>query len=303
MSIFFLGVDGGQSSTRACIGDETGRVVGVGHGGPCNDVAAAIQSAVGAACAQAGLSPDVIRFSSACLGLSGGPADKEAIVREILRADKILVTDDAFVALAGATAGEPGVIIIAGTGSMAFGRNLAGGTARAGGWGYLFGDEGGAFWIVRQAMRVALREEEGWGVPSALRKMLLDATGAKSMNDLMHRCYTPEFPRARAAGLAILVNEAAEEGVPAAIHILHDAASELVRLANAVRGQLFQPSEPTLLAWWGGVFRSRIVLARFQEVLASQPGVRLQARVYEPVVGALLEAYRVAGVRISTIQL
>ena len=132
MSQYFLGVDGGQSSTRACIGDETGRIVGVGGGGPCNHVSgaearakfvAAIQSSLRAACAQAGLDIETVRFAGACLGFSGGPGGKEPILSEILPSDRTLVTDDALIALTGATAGNPGLVVIAGTGSIAFGRN------------------------------------------------------------------------------------------------------------------------------------------------------------------------------------
>src|SRR5690349_22636305 len=111
----------------------------------------AIQDSVSQACRQAGLSFDTAQFQSACLGFSGGPVDKEPILREILRCDQMTVTNDGFIALAGATAGEPGLVVIAGTGSFAFGRNAAGKTARAGGWGYIFGDEGSGFDIARAA--------------------------------------------------------------------------------------------------------------------------------------------------------
>src|SRR5437016_1486807 len=173
---YFLGVDGGQSSTTAVIGDETGRVLGIGRGGPSNHVGAAegrakfvsaVEGCVTAACAQAGL--DVGRFASACLGFSGGPADKQSILNEILSSERTLVTHDGLIALSGATAGQPGLITIAGTGSFAFGRNAAGETARAGGWGYIFGDEGGGFFITRQALRAALRFEECWGPATTLR--------------------------------------------------------------------------------------------------------------------------------------
>ncbi len=235
---YFLGVDGGQSSTTAVIGDESGRVLGMGRGGPVgpSNFLDPIKASLRAACSQAGLDPAAVRFASACLGLSGGPADKQAILGQILASDRILVTDDARIALSGALAGEPGIVTIAGTGSIAFGRNAQGSTARAGGWGYLFGDEGGGFWIVREAIRAALRWEEGWGSPTALRGMLLDATGARNMNDLMHRCYTPEFPRSRVASLALLVNYAVENGDPLAREILRAAASELALLVRAVRG-------------------------------------------------------------------
>ena len=183
----FLGVDGGHSSTTALIADETGRVLGAGTGGPCNHVGAAegrqklaraVGECVGAACARAGLDAGSVRFEAACFGMSGGPADKQAILAEILHADRLLVTTDAVIALAGATAGRPGIITIAGTGSIAFGRNAAGKWARAGGWGYIFGDEGGGFDITRQALRAALRYEEGWGPATALHGVLLAETGA-----------------------------------------------------------------------------------------------------------------------------
>ena len=211
----------------------------------------AIQSSLRAACAQAGLDAESVNFTSACLGFSGGPADKESILREILRSDRTLVTDDAVIALAGATAGEPGLVVIAGTGSIAFGRNSAGRTARAGGWGYLFGDEGGGFWIARQALRAALRWEEGWGVPTvAARSRLLISRHVpkRNINDLLHRCYTAEFPRPRVASLSVLVNHAAESGDPVALEILDAAARELALLAVAVRGQLFGAGEATLVS-------------------------------------------------------
>ena len=308
---YFLGVDGGQSSTTAMIGDESGRVVGVGRGGPCNHVAAsegrakfvgAIESSVQAACSQAGLNAASVRFTSACLGFSGGPADKESILPEILVSDRTLVTDDAFIALAGATAGQPGLVVIAGTGSIAFGRSASGRTARAGGWGYLFGDEGGGFWIARQAMRAALAWEEGWGVPTSLRARLLDAmigqnVPVRNINDLMHRCYTPEFSRPRVASLSVLVNHAAERGDPVAVEILDTAARELAKLAVAVCGQLFAAGDPALVTYSGSVFASRILLARFRHWMVSEAGLQVTPPVFStdgPAVGALLEAYRAA---------
>src|SRR5208282_6278819 len=103
-----------------------------------------------------------------------------------LRAEQMMVTTDAAIALSGATATGQGIAAIAGTGSIAFGRNAEGRTARTGGWGYIFGDEGGAFDIARQALRAALRMEEGWGPETALRRMLLEATGAATVNQAQH---------------------------------------------------------------------------------------------------------------------
>jgi N-acetylglucosamine kinase-like BadF-type ATPase len=233
MKAYFVGVDGGQSSTVAMVGDDTGRVVGTGRGGPCNHVASeeskarfhdAVGGAVRTALAQAGL-PESTRFAAACLGLSGGPADKDSLAREVVQAAKYEITTDALIALNGATAGEPGVIAIGGTGSIAFGRDAAGKTARAGGWGYSFGDEGGAFDVVRQALRAALRNAEGWGPETALGGILREATGAADMNTLLHRFYTPDYPRARIASYAKLVDQAAKRGDPVARDIMNAAVA------------------------------------------------------------------------------
>jgi N-acetylglucosamine kinase-like BadF-type ATPase len=302
----FLGVDGGQSGTEALIGDETGRVIGAGSGGPCNHagigegrqkLVRAVNESVGTACAQAGLDPGAVRFAAACFGMSGGPEDKRAILREILPADVLVVSDDAVIALTGATGGEPGIITIAGTGSIAFGRHADGRTARTGGWGYIFGDEGGGFDITRQALRAALRAEEGWGPPTALHTALLNATGGASANDVMHRFYTTDWPRSRVATLAALVDEIAMAGDPVARDILHGAAQQLAMLTSAVRVQLWQPGKPARVAWTGGAFRSRLLLDRYRNLVELESGNRTGPPEHEPAAGALLEAYRAAGLR------
>ncbi|MBV8820297.1 MAG: hypothetical protein JO022_18190, partial [Acidobacteriaceae bacterium] len=306
MTELFLGVDGGQSSTTALIGDETGRVIGAGRGGPCNHVESgdgrqkfvnAMEGSIGAACASAGLEMQAVTFESACLGFSGGPADKQQILEQMLRADRMVVTHDGLIALAGATAGEPGIIVIAGTGSFSFGRNARGETARAGGWGYLFGDEGGAFDLTRQALRAALRQEEGWGPPTVLRQALLEATGANDANDLLHRFYTIDFPRPRIAAFARLVDEAAIAGDGVAQKLVQDSAYELAMIASAVRNRLFAATDPVCVAYVGNVFRSAMLLERFRTILEIDEQVRVTAPVYGPAAGALIEAYRAAGRR------
>src|SRR5579872_653487 len=264
----FLGVDGGQSSTKALIGDETGRLLGTGLGGPCNHVGAAegrekLARAVGESVAlareKAGLDPHRTQFEAACFGMSGGPADKQAILSDILRAKKLIVTHDALIALSGATGGEPGVVTIAGTGSIAFGRNAAGKTARAGGWGFLFGDEGSGFDIARQALRAALRFEEGWGPETTLHGALLAAAGAANANELMHHLYTREWPRPRVAGLAKLVDTVAQAGDAVARDIVLNAAQQLATLAVSVQRRLFHTGEATMVCYIGGVFESGIL--------------------------------------------
>lgn len=308
----FLGVDGGQSATTALIGDERGRVIGAGRAGACNHASAAegrakftraLKECVrGALDRVATVIPESIagsiqevRFEAACMGFSGGPADKDALAHEIVTAEKYSITHDASIALTGATGGT-GVVIIAGTGSMAFGRNGEGRTARAGGWGYAFGDEGGAFHLVRQALRASLRFEEGWGSPTALPEALLDATGASNVNDLLHRFYSDEYPRARIASLAKVVDEAARAGDAVAREILNEGAQSLAMLGAAVRAGVFGSDEVVRVAYSGGVFRSAILLERMRALVELEEGNRVVAPEHTAAEGALIEAYRLGGV-------
>jgi N-acetylglucosamine kinase-like BadF-type ATPase len=304
----FLGIDGGQSSTTALIGDEAGRVLGAGTGGPCNHAGKAegadrlkraLTEAVGSACARVGIDFASVRFEAACIGMSGGPDDKAEIIGEVLRTGTLVNTDDAVIALAGATAGQQGIITIAGTGSIAFGRNATGQRARAGGWGYVFGDEGGGFDIARQALRAALRCEEGWGPPTALLSALLEATDSKSANEALHRFYTDAWPRARVATLAPLVDRAALAGDTVARDIILAAAQQLAILAASVRRQLWQPGEAVVVVQIGGAFRSELLRERFRMLVEMEDGNRCTAPVYGPAAGALLEAYRAVGLQLT----
>jgi N-acetylglucosamine kinase len=231
--------------------------------------------------------------------MSGGPDDKRELLAGILRAARLVVTNDAVIALAGATSTGQGIITIAGTGSIAFGRNAAGRTARSGGWGYIFGDEGGGFDIARQALRAALRMEEGWGPPTALREILLSATGATDANDLLHRFYTPEWPRARVAKLARLVDSAATDSDAVAIEILRGEAQQLAMMAGAVRAQLWTAGEEVEVAYIGGVFESDLLRESFRMLVELNEGVCCAPPRHGPAGGALLEAYRAAGLRID----
>ena len=309
MSHLFLGVDGGQSSTTALIADASGRVLGMGRSGPCNHVAASearakfirvIAQCVGEARRAAGLEPDS-PFEGACLGFSGGPADKDSIIAEILTIKHRFVTHDGLIALTGATAGAPGVITIGGTGSISFGRNGEGRMGRVGGWGFVFGDEGGGFDLVRQALRAALRMDEGWGPKTALRDLLLEAGQARNANELLHKFYTPEFPRDKVASFAPLIEKAAQQGDIIAADLLSVAAQQLASTSAACRRMLFDDNEPARVSWVGGVFRISAVLDRFRELVESNSMNRVGPPDYGPAAGALLEAYRTAGLALPTL--
>ena len=306
MSQYFLGVDGGQSSTTAVIGDQAGKIVGWASAGPCNHVGAAegrpkflrvMRECLSQAAERAGLDPERPHFESACLGMSGGPDDKASLMSELLEAKHLQVTHDGQIALAGATGGKPGIIVVAGTGTISFGENAIGETARAGGWGYVFGDEGGGFDLTRQALRAILREHEGWGPRTALTPALLEATSTSNANELLHAFYTTEWPRAKVATLARVVNATAEQSDPVALDILKSSAQSLAMLGSAVRRQLWSDEASGIrLAWIGGVFGSDILLDRFRTLVELDGAVQAGPPEHSPAVGALILAWKAAGI-------
>lgn len=306
MTEYFLGVDGGQSGTTAVIGNREGKILGWASAGPCNHVASAeardkFLRVISICLSQAAEMASVRRegqrwrFESACLGMSGGPADKSALLHEVIEAEHLMVTHDGAIALAGATAGEPGIVVIAGTGSIAFGENGTGETARSGGWGYIYGDEGSAFDIVRQSLRAILRHHEGWGPRTALTPALLALTSAADADEMLHLLYTPEWPRSRVASLAKTVSHVAEEGDPMAAAVLQQAGQQLAMLAGTIRSRLWSAAEPVRLSWTGGVFNSAILLDRFRAYATLAERTRCEPPVHGPAAGALLLALRMAG--------
>ncbi len=168
---YYLGIDGGGSKTTCAVGDETSllatvtvdasNITRVGEAGARD----ALQRAIREACRAANISPQqVLR---ACIGAAGaGRTEIAGIVRDIVAeiiSGEIEVVGDMEIALRAAFGGGPGVIVIAGTGSIAFGRDAQGRTARAGGWGFAVSDEGSAHWIGRAAVSAVLRAADEAG--------------------------------------------------------------------------------------------------------------------------------------------
>lgn len=303
----FLGVNGGQSSTVALIARDDGLVVGSGKSGPCNHVSAneaaarftrVMSDCVNQACVSAAVDPLAVNFSAVCCGMSGGPEDKAQLIRNLLQTEHLRVVTDGEIALTGALSGKPGIIVISGTGSICFGRNTAGQLARAGGWGYIFGDEGSAFDIARRATRAALRFEEGWGPKTALHQILLDATNAPNANAMLHQFYSEAWPRARVAEMAALVNAAATGGDTVARAILDQAATSLATLAACVRRNVFDSNAAVRVSYVGGVFQSGFLLDRFQQ-LVNLSGCTCSPPDFSPAAGALIEAFQLCGLDVT----
>ncbi len=315
----FLGVDGGQTATRTVVGDEQGRIVAHSSGGPSNHteepggperLERVILSTIREALTSIHV-PDPARhkFAAACFGMTGETDIKTRILKQIVHTERLSVVHDSVNALAGATAGQPGIIVIAGTGSVARGINAEGEEARVGGWGHQFGDEGSAYWIGREAVRATLAQHDRTGPKTILAPMLFDRLSVSSAYDLMARYYSGEFSRDHLAGLSSWVNEAAESGDAVARGILQKAGMDLAQFALQIVSLLFsrksgarqrtQDTAGLLVCYTGGVFGSEHVLSSFTEnVRRGYPEARVRPALLLPVFGSLLLAYRAAGISI-----
>jgi N-acetylglucosamine kinase-like BadF-type ATPase len=177
--LLFLGVDGGQTHTIAVLADGAGRLLAVATAGPCpvfdepggpERFRAVLAQAVHGAFAAAGLA--VTGLAAAGLGLTGSWEHAPAVVQALLPVERLVAVEDTVTAQVGAFAGGPGLVLIAGTGSVAYGRNEAGQVARAGGWGHVLGDEGSGFDIGQQALRAAAQAADKRGPATTLLRQI-----------------------------------------------------------------------------------------------------------------------------------
>ena len=298
------GIDGGGTKTECWVADLEGRVLGRGVAAGANVLAteraalcAALRECLHRALADAGREEGDLR--AVCLALAGywpgrasapTPQDLAGIFPEgtVLRLEP-----DVHAALQSAVGGGPGVALIAGTGSIAFGRRAQGATARAGGWGHLLGDEGSAYWIGLRAVHAALRSADGREEATVLARTIPGALGCASPADMVPLAYQCQaMGKREVSALAPLVTEAAAAGDPVATRILHDAAQELALLVAAVARPLGLEGEAFPVVATGGVFRAGgPILEPLRAALASRvPGARLSQAEVRPAWGAALLA-------------
>jgi N-acetylglucosamine kinase-like BadF-type ATPase len=264
--MLLLGLDGGGTKTAAWLApleDATNTVVlGRGQAGPGNPRAAGFETAeanilaaIDAAFQNANLTRQPV--AAACFGLAGAGRSVEqqritAWAHDQRIAEKILVTGDAEPVLAAASPDSTGIALICGTGSLAWGRNAAGQTARAGGWGYLLGDEGSAYWIAKAGLAAAMRAADGRGAATALLNLFQEELKAKDAGEIVARIYAPDMSRERIASLASVVFAASDSDVQAR-QILCDATRELAQMVITLAARLQLPANHTL-AMTGGLF-------------------------------------------------
>lgn len=309
-----IGIDGGQTSTKSVLTDVSGQVLGHGSGGGLRHMSAdgshaqfvqAIGDAVRSAFADAGLTEQPL--AGIGLGLTGveSPDSPEAaavrtLVPQAVNAGVIALHSDAYAALIGAHEGRPGVIVISGTGSHILGVGHRGELARAGGWGWLIGDEGGAMWLGRSAVAAAVRYRDGLGEKTTLLERILVHYAISDIHQIKTIMYATSFGARGFALLSAVVSDAARDGDAVATQLIAQAAHDLAAQVRAVCSRLTLP-DPAPLAPIGGTFTHVHGLqAAFEAALSGmQPRMLVQAPLHEPTVGAALMARRLLSDRAS----
>jgi len=298
-----IGIDAGGTKTVCYLADEQGSVVSEARRGGANlqavgelEVEKVLHGVMEEAIGDREVVPAAI-----CLGMAGVDRVEDcvvarAIMRRIGYKSRVLVVNDALVALEAGAPGEPGVVVISGTGSITYGRNAAGEAARSGGWGYVLGDEGSGYWIGRAALRAVLREADRRGPKTALSQLLLSHFGIAEAQGLIREVYHTNLRPTAIGALAKCVQEAFSRGDAVATGILRGAADELEGSALSVARRLGLVGSSFRVILAGGIFSGVPWLAqelsRRLPVICPYSTVRKLDR--EPATGAVALALQEA---------
>ncbi|HHM24361.1 MAG TPA: hypothetical protein ENJ23_04890 [Bacteroidetes bacterium] len=310
---YILGVDGGGTKSLAVLARETGEVVATFQKGPANFQQigeAGLQSLAEEILQEAERSGGIRRDEIVLfvLGLAGvGRRDDHRRAEEALSrvnfSGRILLTTDAYIALMGAFESRPGIIVIAGTGSICFGLDEEGELYRSGGWGYLLGDEGSGYFIGHQAILAALKDFDGRGEKTILRPRIESHFDLTSIEDIVPRVYAKEnsIGKEEIAGLAPLVFECAADGDDVAEQIVELAGKELARMVHAVGKRMKKLGEPLEVAYVGSVFKQKHVLLPVMKVFLSDHYSELDIHEpsFEPAPGAIILGLKELGKAIT----
>jgi N-acetylglucosamine kinase-like BadF-type ATPase len=295
---FVLGVDGGGTKTRAVIANGEQDILGEGVAGPSNPLRVGVQDAVNhiceavdIACDEAGIHRSDIL--SVQVGLAGVRRQdiREQMQRTLVNSlgvKNLEVATDAEIALYGATNGSPGLVVIAGTGSICCGINARHKRACSGGWGPIAGDEGSGFSIARRALQSVARASDGRGQKTTLSNAACEYFRANTIEDIAMAIYAPKMTHERLSGFARYVTEAAIKGDKVASEITSDAGKELGTLAVAVIKQLNMQHDKFQIAYVGGIFKAGEILTKpmLETINTVAPKAYLAPPQIEPAIAA-----------------
>lgn len=307
MTQIVIGIDGGGSKTRAMVADDQGQqiadvegpgsAVRPGQAERSADVIAAVVRDALAACDMTHVVPRVV-----CVGVAGvgREAERQALWQALMSrelADDVVVHADATIALDDAFGDGAGILLVSGTGSIAYGRSPAGTTARCGGWGPVCGDEGSGAWIGRRALSIVTAASDGREPETALVGAMLTAAQVNEVQELIP--WAAEATPAALASLAPAVLKTADAGDLRANALVSMAVEELVLHVRTLARTLFVDERAAMsVALAGGLFGKRSPLRKRVEhrLKSAVPGAAVRAEEVVPVRGAVRGALRLLGV-------
>jgi N-acetylglucosamine kinase-like BadF-type ATPase len=294
--IHVLGIDAGGTKTVCLLADVDGAIVSEARGPGANlqavgelEVEKVLHDIMERALGDRSVLPAAICLGIAGVDREGDSAVINAIMRRIGYKARVLVANDALIALVAGVGEAPGVVLIAGTGSIAYGRNAANEAARAGGWGYVLGDEGSGYWIGRQALRAVVREADGRGRATVMTPLVLAHFGAEQPQQLVHAIYSQVLKPSAIAAVARAVEHAADEGDAVALEILQVGARELAACAESVVTRLGMRDDAFTFVLAGGVLEAvpRLAAGVDLHLRRIAPRCRVERLDREPALGAV----------------
>jgi glucosamine kinase len=304
MAPLFIGLDLGGSGTRAALADADGNVLATGKGGTSGVAAGAagrrllgraLDAALAPISARVGTTDCVVHAGIRGLSIPGRHDSLLLELRQRLPTADVHISNDALIALWGGLAGRAGVAVLAGTGSIALARSADGREGRAGGWGYLLGDEGSGYWLGKKAIAAYLHVLEGRrDSPGALANLVGETVGVRTVPEVIAWVNSSDNPVARLAGLAPLVALAASAGDAIATDMLSRAAVSLADLGVTAARQVWPATVPARLsvACCGGLWSAGTALQTpfTQALRAHLPDVVIAPPLLPTVGGAVLLA-------------
>ncbi len=293
---YVLGIDAGGTKTVCLLADGDGQIISEARASGANlqavgelEVEKVLHDVMERAIGDRPVLPSVI-----CLGIAGvDRPDDAAVIRGLMRRigykARIVIANDALIALVSGVGQAAGVVIIAGTGSIAYGRNDRDEAARAGGWGYVLGDEGSGYWMGRHALRAVVRQADGRGQPTALTPHVFAHFEVSRAQELVHAIYHRNLRPSAIAAVARAVQVAADEGDEVALSILSVGARELAGCAASVVRQLDLADQPFSFVLAGGILNAVPRLVAGLEPLLHDlaPRASIVRLEREPALGAV----------------
>ncbi len=245
---YIVGIDGGGTKTRLVVIDKEGKTLFTSIGGPSNILSSGYEESKRSinTVLTNGILDNDLEFKNCigmCIGVAGGGrATVKGQIEEIIRTagfkGKLIVTHDGEIALTAGTEGKEGLLLIAGTGAICYGKNNIGDIVRVSGWGHLVGDEGSAYSIGIKIIRAVMKAYDGRAEATLLSKLLLTELGFSNEEEIITHIYRPQFTKEHIAALAVLIEEGIKNNDNISLKIANETVDDLTEAASSASSKL-----------------------------------------------------------------